>query len=74
MKDFEVFALTTSLVAFTASSGVALLFSFLHSQIEKQTVAWMKGQEEINRSLRERIELLEQLGTHLTNSVTGRTK
>jgi hypothetical protein len=61
MKDFEVFALTTSLVAFTASSGVALLFSFLHSQIEKHTVAWMKEQEEINVILRERIERLERL-------------
>jgi len=74
MKDFEVFALTTSLVAFTTSSGVALLFSFLHSQIEKHTVAWMKDQEEVNQLLRGRIELLEQLGTHLTNSVTGRTR
>ena len=61
MKDFEIFALTTSLMAFTASSAMVLLFSVLHSRIEKHTVEWMKDQEEINRMLRERIERLERL-------------
>lgn len=74
MKDCEFFAIITSLVAFGASVGVALLFSVLHSQIEKHAVAWMKDQEEINRLLRKRIELLEQLGTHLTDVATGRKK
>lgn len=74
MKDYEIFAIITSLVAFGASVGVAVLFSVLHSQIEKCTVAWMKDQEEINRLLRKRIELLEELGKHLTNVATGRTK
>ena len=61
MKDFEIFALTTSLMAFTASTGMVLLFSVLHSRIEKHTVAWMKDQEEINRMFMERIERLERL-------------
>lgn len=74
MKDFEFFAIITSLLAFSAASGVAFLLSVCHSQIEKRTVSWMEDQEEINRLLRERIELLEKLGKLLTDVATGRTK
>lgn len=74
MKDYEIFATIAAALAFGASVGVSTMYSALHARVEHHTVAWMKDQEEINRLLRKRIELLEQLGTHLTDVATGRKK
>lgn len=61
MKDFEIFAVIVSGLSLCASIGVSTVYSCLHSKITTHTIAWMKEQEEINRLLRLRIELLEKL-------------